>query len=51
MMVACERWLAERGIPKVNLMVRADNPVARGFYAAIGYGHDEVVVLSRRLKH
>jgi ribosomal protein S18 acetylase RimI-like enzyme len=49
MMAACERWLTERGIPKINLMVRADNPVARGFYAAIGYGQDEVIVLSRRL--
>ncbi len=50
MMAACERWLAERGIPKINLMVRADNPAAHGFYAAIGYRPDEVVVLSRRLE-
>src|SRR5206468_3012340 len=50
MMAACEQWLAERGIPKVNLMVRADNPAARGFYDALGYGHDEVIVLSRRLE-
>lgn len=49
MMAACERWLAEQGIPKLNLMIRDDNRVARGFYTAIGYGHDEVVVLSRRL--
>ncbi len=49
MMRACEEWVAERGIRKLNLMVRDDNAAARGFYAAIGYGHDEVVVLSRRL--
>jgi hypothetical protein len=49
MMRACERWLAERGIPKVNLMVRADNATTHDFYAAIGYGKDDVMVLSRRL--
>lgn len=49
MMLACERWLTDRGIQKLNLMVRGDNTVARGFYAAIGYGDDDVVVLSRRL--
>jgi ribosomal protein S18 acetylase RimI-like enzyme len=49
MMATGERWLAERGVPKINLMVRADNSAAQGFYAAIGYNPDEVVVLSRRL--
>jgi ribosomal protein S18 acetylase RimI-like enzyme len=49
LMRACEDWLRERGVPKVNLMVRGDNAAARGFYAALGYGTDDVVVLSRRL--
>lgn len=49
MMAACERWLAERKVPKVNLMVRSDNAVAQDFYATIGYSVDEVTVLSRRL--
>jgi ribosomal protein S18 acetylase RimI-like enzyme len=49
MMRACEGWLAERRIPKLNLMVRADNPVTQDFYAAIGYTKDDVTVLSRRL--
>jgi ribosomal protein S18 acetylase RimI-like enzyme len=49
MMAATEAWLVERGIPKLNLMVRGDNAAARGFYAAVGYGPDDVVVLSRRL--
>jgi ribosomal protein S18 acetylase RimI-like enzyme len=48
MMAVCEQWLSEREVPKINLMVRTDNAEARGFYAALGYGHDEVVVLSRR---
>jgi ribosomal protein S18 acetylase RimI-like enzyme len=49
MMAACEAWLRDRGVPKLNLMVRGDNAEARGFYAALGYSHDDVAVLSRRL--
>jgi ribosomal protein S18 acetylase RimI-like enzyme len=49
MMRACEEWLTERGVPKINLMVRGDNETARAFYAALGYAPDDVVVLSRRL--
>jgi ribosomal protein S18 acetylase RimI-like enzyme len=48
MMLTCEAWLAEQGIPKLCLMVRADNAAARGFYTALGYGNDDVVVLSHR---
>jgi ribosomal protein S18 acetylase RimI-like enzyme len=49
LMAACEGWMTARGIPKVNLMVRGENLGARDFYAALGYGSDDVVVLSRRL--
>jgi ribosomal protein S18 acetylase RimI-like enzyme len=49
MMEACERWLADRGVPKLNLMVRANNEAVLGFYEALGYGRDDVVVMSRRL--
>ncbi len=49
MMQACEAWLVERGVPKLNVMVREDNAATRSFYAALGYGLDEVVVLSRGL--
>lgn len=49
MMGACEEWLRARDVPKLNLMVRADNAATLGFYDAIGYRRDEVVVLSRRL--
>jgi ribosomal protein S18 acetylase RimI-like enzyme len=49
MMDACERWLADRGVPKLNLMVRVGNEPVLGFYEALGYGRDEVVVISRRL--
>jgi ribosomal protein S18 acetylase RimI-like enzyme len=50
MMRACEAWLDARGVPKLNLMIRADNADARGFYAALGYGTDDVLVMSRRLQ-
>jgi hypothetical protein len=49
MMRACEAWLAERGVPKLNLAIRGDNTSARGFYAALGYGAEDVVVMSRTL--
>jgi ribosomal protein S18 acetylase RimI-like enzyme len=49
MMRACEAWLAERGVPKLNIMVRGDNAAARSFYERIGYGLDDVATMSRRL--
>ena len=44
-----ELLLIERGCPKINLQVRADNADAIGFYAAIGYDVDAVTSLGRRL--
>lgn len=49
LMAACEEWLAARGCPKIQLMVRGDNAAARGFYDAIGYAVQDVVTLGRRL--
>jgi ribosomal protein S18 acetylase RimI-like enzyme len=49
MMEAAEGWLHQRGIPKLNLMIRSDNLSVQAFYEAIGYTHDQVVVYSRRL--
>jgi len=49
LMDACEAWLVERDIPKLNLMLRSDNGAARGFYSALGYTQDDVIVFSRRL--
>jgi ribosomal protein S18 acetylase RimI-like enzyme len=48
-MLACEAWLIQRAVPKLNLMVRGDNMAARGFYEALDYDRDDVLVLSRRL--
>ena len=48
-MRACEARLRERGIAKVQLMVRDTNERVLGFYEAIGYERQAVRVLGRRL--
>ena len=45
-----ERWLANRGMPKVQLMVRDDNVAVRGFYEAAGYEVEPRTLLARWLK-
>ncbi|QMW23054.1 GNAT family acetyltransferase [Sandaracinobacteroides saxicola] len=49
LMTAAEAWLLRHGVPKLNLMVRADNAVAQGFYQAIGYTLSDVTVLQKGL--
>jgi ribosomal protein S18 acetylase RimI-like enzyme len=49
MMEACEAWVQSRGIPKIQLMVRAANKAVAGFYEHLGYVDADVVVLGRRL--
>lgn len=49
LMAAVEQWLKDRGVPKLNVMVRTDNLAARGFYERLGYAPDKVVVISKRL--
>jgi ribosomal protein S18 acetylase RimI-like enzyme len=49
LMEQMETLLHQRGCPKLNLQVRADNSVALGFYATLGYGQDAVVSLGKRL--
>ena len=48
MMRAAEAWAQARGMPKLQLMVRADNAAVVAFYKAIGYVEEPVTVLSRR---
>ena len=50
LMQASEQWLAARGCPKIQLMVRGGNGEARGFYAALGYEVQDVVTIGRRLE-
>ena len=49
MMNACEKWLAERDVPKLQVMVRADNADVRGFYTSLGYRPSDVAVFQREL--
>lgn len=46
-----EELLIERGCPKLNLLVRADNAEAMEFYRKLGYAQDPVISLGRRLIH
>lgn len=48
MMRAAENWVAGRGMPKLQLMVRQDNAAAKGFYETIGYQAEPVTVFARR---
>ena len=48
MMRAAEDWAKARGMPKLQLMVRAENAAVVEFYKAIGYVEEPVTVLSRR---
>ncbi|WP_425310345.1 GNAT family acetyltransferase [Ammonicoccus fulvus] len=47
LMAAAETWLAERGVPKIQLMIRAGNASVRAFYEALGYADQEVIVMGR----
>lgn len=49
LMHASEQWVRDRGIPKIQLMVRDTNPAAAAFYAALGYEDAKVTVLGRFL--
>ena len=48
-MLRVEQLLAERGCPKVNLMVRSSNEDVVAFYRRLGYANDDVVALGKRL--
>jgi ribosomal protein S18 acetylase RimI-like enzyme len=50
LMAAAEAWLRACGAPKIQLMVRADNEAALGFYEALGLERQQVVTLGRFLK-
>lgn len=49
LMSACENWVRERGVLKIQLMVRHLNHDVIAFYNALGYVDGEVVVLGRFL--
>ncbi|MCG8447108.1 MAG: GNAT family acetyltransferase [Hyphomicrobiales bacterium] len=49
MMDAAEGWLRDKGIWKLNLMVRADNQAAVDFYRALGYAVEERIAMAKWL--
>jgi len=49
LMGAAEAWLVERGLPKIQFMVRTDNTAVLDFYDHLGYAKQDCVVLGRRL--
>ena len=49
LMAAAEAWCTAAGMPRLNLMVRAENAPVLGFYAARGYRRSDVVVLQKDL--
>lgn len=44
-----ERWLAARGVWKVQLLVRAENVAVAAFYEKLGYQDTGTVCLQKRL--
>ena len=50
MMQAAEDWLKQRGVWKVQLLVRADNTQATNFYDRLGYRDTRSVCLQKILE-
>ena len=50
MMQAAEDWLKQRGVWKVQLLVRADNAQATNFYDGLGYRDTRSVCLQKILE-
>ncbi len=48
-MAAAEDWLRERGIEKLQLMVRSDNSQVQTFYQSLGYLAQERIVYAKWL--
>jgi ribosomal protein S18 acetylase RimI-like enzyme len=46
-----ESRLRNMGCPKINLQVRESNTDIIAFYKAIGFGHDKVIGLGKRIEH
>lgn len=47
MMSAAELWLTARGIWKMQLLIRADNDAAKGFYNKLGYQNTQAVCFQK----
>jgi hypothetical protein len=48
-MAAAEAWFHERGVWKINLLLRAENARVRAFYEALGYEVEPRLCMARKL--
>jgi ribosomal protein S18 acetylase RimI-like enzyme len=48
-MTAAENWLRERGVEKIQLLVRADNTRVQAFYETLDYEEQERVIFAKWL--
>jgi ribosomal protein S18 acetylase RimI-like enzyme len=48
-MDAAENWLRERGIEKLQLLVRPDNSQVKSFYQSLGYAMQERMIYAKWL--
>jgi len=46
---AAEDWLRQRGVWKINLLIRAENEKVRGFYERLGYEINPVMCMARKI--
>ena len=46
---AAEDWLRQRGVRKINLLVRPENEKVRGFYEKLGYEINPVLCMARKI--
>ncbi len=46
-MAAAEDWLQQRGVWKLNLVIREENEKVFGFYEALGYEKEPRILMSR----
>ena len=44
-----ENWLKQRGVWKLNLMMRAENTKTRNFYESLGYEVEDRLNMARRI--
>lgn len=51
LMETAEAALRELGCAKINLQVRATNQTVLTFYETLGFQHDQVVSMGKRLEH
>jgi ribosomal protein S18 acetylase RimI-like enzyme len=47
---AAVEWLKQRGVWKINLMVRSENEAIRGFYESLGYSINPVLSFGKKIR-